>query len=67
MMQLKLRLTKLEDSWSEFEKVQSDLEQKCEEESQQGERENFETSYFEIVATAQACIEARERRAASTQ
>jgi hypothetical protein len=43
------------------------LELVYEEEWQQGERENFETSYFEIVATAQAYMEERERRAASTQ
>jgi hypothetical protein len=43
------------------------LEHVCGEESQQGERESFETSHFEIVATAQAYVEERDRRAAITQ
>jgi SpoVK/Ycf46/Vps4 family AAA+-type ATPase len=56
LTQIKLRLTKLDDSWSEYEEVQSDLELVCEEESQQGDRENFETSHFEIVAAVQPYV-----------
>lgn len=62
LMQLKLRLVKIQECWSEFEDVQCNLEILTSETSQSREREAFENSYFQIVAAAQTLIDDREQK-----
>lgn len=55
---LKIRLSKLEPTWNEFEQVQSRIE--ALDVSQVSERESFEEDYFEAVTDASKIIETHQ-------
>ncbi|XP_047989959.1 uncharacterized protein LOC125229208 [Leguminivora glycinivorella] len=55
--ELNIRLTKIEEIYSDYDSVQSDIENICEiSEEQYAEREAFETRYFGAVALAREVL-----------
>lgn len=61
--QLKLRLSKLEECWSEFDRIQLQIELSDEAESEQlEERDNFESEYFTLTSAAQRFISNHENK-----
>lgn len=59
IMSLKIRISKLEATWAEFEELQSRLE--ILDESQESERQFFEEDYFSAVAQASKLIESHDQ------
>lgn len=57
--QLETRLEKIEETWSNFEKIQTEIELLTEDQAQIDERELFEDSFFSVVAEAKSLINSK--------
>ncbi|XP_060536764.1 uncharacterized protein LOC132708412 [Cylas formicarius] len=65
LSELKLRLKKIEETWEEFDKIQSELE--ILDASQVNERDVFEDNYFRVVSKASTMTESLEKLAMASR
>jgi hypothetical protein len=65
--QVKIRKAKIEDIWSEFEKVQSSIEVEGNMSEQESYRIEFEETYFQTIAEAENCIQSSEKEEAKNE
>lgn len=60
MLELKCRISKIEQVWSEYDKIQSEIEMRegdISSEAQAEERDKFENTYYGVVALAESLIQ----------